>query len=63
METRFVTVETEIRAGEKVVRRALEERKRCWKYGEAARNMFLYVTVRSDRPRLGKLKRLTMPIA
>ena len=31
METRFVTVETEIRAGEKEVRRALEERKRCWK--------------------------------
>ena len=31
MEARFVIVETEIRAGEKVVRRALEVRKRCWK--------------------------------
>ena len=31
MEARFVTVETEIRAGGKVVRRACEVRKRCWK--------------------------------
>lgn len=31
METRFVTVETERKAGRKVVRRAWEARKRCWK--------------------------------
>ena len=31
METRFVTVETEMRAGGKVERRAWDERKRCWK--------------------------------
>lgn len=43
METKPVTVETEVRAGGKVERRAWEERKRCWKYGEAARNMFLHI--------------------
>lgn len=31
MEARLVTVETDMRAGEKVERRAWEERKRCWK--------------------------------
>ena len=45
METRFVTQETDIRAEGKLERRDGEERKRCWKYGRAARNMFLYVTI------------------
>ena len=41
IEPRFVTVETEMMADWKWVRSHSEEEKRDWKYGAAARNMFL----------------------
>ena len=41
METRLVTHEIESRVGGKALRSCGEGLKRCWKYGEAARNMFL----------------------
>ena len=41
MQANPVTVETEMRAEGKAERREGEVWKRCWKYGEAARNIFL----------------------
>ncbi len=41
MQAKPVTVDMEMRAEGKAERREDEVRKRCWKYGEAARNMFL----------------------
>ena len=41
MQANPVTVETEIKADGKAERREGEVWNRCWKYGEAARNMFL----------------------
>ena len=41
MHAKPVTVETEMRAEGKAERREGEVWKRCWKYGEAARNIFL----------------------
>ena len=41
MQAKPVTVETEMRAEGKAERREGEVWKRCWKYGEAARNIFL----------------------
>lgn len=41
MHAKPVTVETEMRAEGKAERREGDVWKRCWKYGEAARNIFL----------------------
>lgn len=54
MQAKPVTVETEMRAEGKAERREGEVWKRCWKYGEAARNMFQAHSM--DMPRSRKME-------
>ena len=55
-------VETDVIYEGKLVRRYAEEAKRCWKYGAAARNMFLRSISMLSRSFIGCME-ITRPIA